>query len=449
MTSSAVYCSLRALRFHRLSLNGRRRRFIDSVMYYVSLIHGHQATGHLSVPRGLIRNLQLNRKREYSTFCAAHSATEFETEFNLEISSYGLSPDVIEQTRVKKLIADLQGDVMRALKYLIHCQHQHSNKELVELTLVLTNNEQIYALNRRHYSIESSTDVLCVPHGETGRDRRSPVMILGDLYLSLEAAERQAKVMGHDLVTEFRILVIHGLLRLLGHDHNKSDKDWKETADLEKETLKELGWKGKGLIADIKRLMMLDGSQEKTPVTMNNDQGSKIDQDRRIRRGLHFAPDHGQTSLERSVEAEQQSPPVLSALTTTNGIRLVALELDSNMLTESKQEQRLITNSVQDKITHSWKLSKTTEEFQSKVKRVCKDCVQGDIDSLFIESSSIVNAVPGKSSGQSTEELSLPDFVTDSIARQNTENQDCLRTTSVMVGDELNNFHGMPTSDDE
>ncbi|XWS70294.1 hypothetical protein CRYUN_Cryun03dG0035600 [Craigia yunnanensis] len=73
-------------------------------------------------------------------------------------------------------------------------------------------------------------------------------LMLGDIVISVETAARQAEERGHTLIDEIRILMVHGLLHLLGFDHEISEDAEEETEKEEEFLLKSLGWKGKGLI---------------------------------------------------------------------------------------------------------------------------------------------------------------------------------------------------------
>ncbi len=86
-----------------------------------------------------------------------------------------------------------------------------------DLTLVITNDEQLRALNRDFLGIESTTDVLSFPSGEVDLD--SQVVYLGDVVISYPRARLQAEVGGHALEDELCLLVVHGVLHLLGYDH--------------------------------------------------------------------------------------------------------------------------------------------------------------------------------------------------------------------------------------
>ncbi|CAB4297006.1 unnamed protein product [Prunus armeniaca] len=76
-------------------------------------------------------------------------------------------------------------------------------------------------------------------------------LMLGDIVISVETAARQAEQRGHTLLDEMRILMVHGLLHLLGFDHELSEDAEVEMEKEEDLLLKSLGWKGKGLIQSV------------------------------------------------------------------------------------------------------------------------------------------------------------------------------------------------------
>lgn len=100
-----------------------------------------------------------------------------------------------------------------AQKTLEHARCQ----ENAELTVVLTDDVQVHELNRQFRAVDAPTDVLSFPAGETDPD--SGNLYLGDVVISIERAETQARAEGHSLEDELRLLVVHGVLHLLGHDH--------------------------------------------------------------------------------------------------------------------------------------------------------------------------------------------------------------------------------------
>ncbi|MFT5584839.1 MAG: rRNA maturation RNase YbeY, partial [Cognaticolwellia sp.] len=70
----------------------------------------------------------------------------------------------------------------------------------------------------------------------------------GDLVISVDTADRQAQDRGHALRDELRILMVHGLLHLLGYDHETSQEDLLEMAEAEGRLMDKLDWQGSGLI---------------------------------------------------------------------------------------------------------------------------------------------------------------------------------------------------------
>lgn len=102
-----------------------------------------------------------------------------------------------------------------------------------DLTIVLADNARLHELNRDYLGVDAPTDVLSFPASETDPDSGAPY--LGDIILSIPRAESQAKAAGHSLADEMQLLVVHGVLHLLGHDHAKvrdQAKMWKAQAEI-------------------------------------------------------------------------------------------------------------------------------------------------------------------------------------------------------------------------
>lgn len=82
-----------------------------------------------------------------------------------------------------------------------------------QVSVLLTNDETIRALNKRFRKKNKATDVLSFPAADAGMG------IAGDLAISFETAAAQAENFGHPLREEVKILLLHGLLHLAGYDH--------------------------------------------------------------------------------------------------------------------------------------------------------------------------------------------------------------------------------------
>ncbi len=89
-----------------------------------------------------------------------------------------------------------------------------------ELTLVLTGEERMQAMNRQFLGQDRPTDVLSFPSDET--DPETGIRYLGDVLVSVPRAAEQAAARGHALEAELQLLVVHGVLHLLGHDHTEA-----------------------------------------------------------------------------------------------------------------------------------------------------------------------------------------------------------------------------------
>ncbi|WCJ29479.1 Endoribonuclease YBEY chloroplastic [Euphorbia peplus] len=115
-----------------------------------------------------------------------------------------------------------------------------------ELSLVLCNDHFIRKLNKEWRDEDHATDVLSM--SQHVPQLNIPILMMGDIVISVETAARQADERGHTLLDEIRILLVHGLLHLLGFDHEISEEAETEMEKEEELLLKSLGWKGKGLI---------------------------------------------------------------------------------------------------------------------------------------------------------------------------------------------------------
>ena len=83
------------------------------------------------------------------------------------------------------------------------------------MTVALVRDARVRALNRQYRKIDRPTDVLSFPSDEPG--------YLGDVVIAAGVATRQAHAAGHSVAAELRVLALHGLLHLLGYDHERDD----------------------------------------------------------------------------------------------------------------------------------------------------------------------------------------------------------------------------------
>ena len=98
----------------------------------------------------------------------------------------------------------------------------------VELSLVITDDTEIQELNRFYRRIDAPTDVLSFSQSDGGAtDEPFPVggiQPLGDIVISGDRVRIQAEEYGHTVERELAYLAVHGLLHLLGHDHETPEQ---------------------------------------------------------------------------------------------------------------------------------------------------------------------------------------------------------------------------------
>lgn len=95
-----------------------------------------------------------------------------------------------------------------------------------ELSITLTDDEHIHALNKKYRGVDRATDVLSFAFRESDEPEviGADFEVLGDVIISLERATAQAEDFGHSFRREVIFLEVHGLLHLLGYDHIDDDE---------------------------------------------------------------------------------------------------------------------------------------------------------------------------------------------------------------------------------
>lgn len=101
-----------------------------------------------------------------------------------------------------------------------------------ELNVVFVNDQYIRALNKSYRGKDAPTDVLSFNYEMEGSDSQ----LLGEVYISVETAKRQAKEHKHTFGDEIVKLIVHGILHIHGYDHEK-DSDYKKMYKIEHEVL--------------------------------------------------------------------------------------------------------------------------------------------------------------------------------------------------------------------
>lgn len=88
------------------------------------------------------------------------------------------------------------------------------------LTVVITDDDEVKALNQQYRGVDAPTDVLSFPAGKPPIQIEGEPVYLGDLVIAFPYAAAQAEREGHALDDSLALLVVHGTLHLLGYDHD-------------------------------------------------------------------------------------------------------------------------------------------------------------------------------------------------------------------------------------
>ena len=133
-------------------------------------------------------------------------------------------PDInIDCHNIENIIAIIMGH--------LDCSNQ-------EVSILLTEDKDIRQLNQEFRSIDQTTDVLSFPQNAHEDPSIPEEIILGDIVVSLDIAKAQAIEHGLDFKEEIILLLIHGILHLLGYDHEISEQEEKKMRNKTRELFK-------------------------------------------------------------------------------------------------------------------------------------------------------------------------------------------------------------------
>ena len=114
-----------------------------------------------------------------------------------------------------------------------------------EVSVTLCDNAYIKKINRKYRGKNSATDVLSFPMYDMRGDDEillldGECVTLGDVIISVERAEKQAKEIGNTLLEEIVFLTVHSILHLLGYDHELGDEEEARQIAAQKEIISRL-----------------------------------------------------------------------------------------------------------------------------------------------------------------------------------------------------------------
>lgn len=141
--------------------------------------------------------------------------------FNLEF--YNETNEPIDE----KIFTELLDIINTDYKTLFPDSIDKRKNYVISCTLV--DDEIMQTINKQHRDKDSTTDVISLGYLEQNDFPGNNVA--GEIFISLPTAKKQAKQAGHDPLTEVRFLFVHGVLHILGYEHQE-EKDFKIMMDL-------------------------------------------------------------------------------------------------------------------------------------------------------------------------------------------------------------------------
>ncbi len=111
------------------------------------------------------------------------------------------------------------------LKSFINFAANYQKLDDVIFNVIIVDNDEIHELNKKYRNIDRPTDVISFALEDDDTFIKLPQRVLGDIYISIDMAIKQANEYGHSLLRELCFLSVHGLLHLLGYDHMDSNEE--------------------------------------------------------------------------------------------------------------------------------------------------------------------------------------------------------------------------------
>lgn len=126
-----------------------------------------------------------------------------------------------------KIYNETNDDLIKEIKELNKFIKYVVKKENINnayFNIIIVNNNEIKKLNKKYRNIDKETDVITFAL-EDEKEMKSEVRILGDIYISIDKVKEQSKLYGHSIRRELSFLALHGILHLLGYDHEEKEKE--------------------------------------------------------------------------------------------------------------------------------------------------------------------------------------------------------------------------------
>lgn len=152
--------------------------------------------------------------------------------------------DFVFDNEVDKFENNYEEDFTAIIQQALKTLHIEDD---VEVSCVLVDDERIHEINREYRHIDCSTDVISFAMEDNDQFYVEGMpRTLGDIFISVDHAKKQAEEYGHSLRREMCFLFTHGILHLLGYDH-MTDEQEKEMFGLQDEILGALSIEREGV----------------------------------------------------------------------------------------------------------------------------------------------------------------------------------------------------------
>ncbi|HLF00469.1 MAG TPA: rRNA maturation RNase YbeY [Anaerolineales bacterium] len=144
-----------------------------------------------------------------------------------------MKPKITRRIHVQ-IDEDYAGDVSaKLLRAAAHAALKHAAAGSGALTIAVSGDETLRGLNQKYLGLDYPTDVLSFPSEADDPDAEG--RYFGDIAISYPRAAAQAGAGGHSTEAELQLLTVHGVLHLLGHDHDTAEaksRMWQAQADI-------------------------------------------------------------------------------------------------------------------------------------------------------------------------------------------------------------------------
>ena len=132
--------------------------------------------------------------------------------------------DIIDNTN------KLTNDHINLLRDILTFAHKKENiTNDIEVSITIVTNEEIHQLNREYRNIDAPTDVLSFemndPYVELDDELSNIPIPIGDIVISIDKVEEQAKAYNHSFERELAFLNVHGILHLFGYTHDDKNEE--------------------------------------------------------------------------------------------------------------------------------------------------------------------------------------------------------------------------------